>query len=412
MQRRNFLSGAAAACAIGPRLFAAETPLRVAVIGHTGRGNYGHEIDTLWRRLPETTLVAVADADEKGLAAALNRLKVSAGFSDYRKMLAEVRPDIAAIGPRWIGQHHDMAMAAIASGVRGIYMEKPFCRTLAEADAVIAACERKNIKLALAHRNRYDPAVEIVKKMIVDGAIGRLLEARGRGKEDDRGGVLDLWVLGSHIFNMAHCLLGTPTACSATLLLGGRPVAKSDLSEGAEEVGPVGGDELHARFEMESGVSLFFESVRKAGSKTAGFGLQLIGTQGMIDIHFDVSPIAHLVPGNPFTPTKEARPWIPISSAGPGKPEPIPDCAMNVKGHVFSARDLIAAMRENRQPVCSAADGRVSLEMIMAVFESHRQGGRRTGIPLQNRLNPLDQLTEPPALEGIGYRQKPVHLVP
>ncbi|NDA68510.1 MAG: hypothetical protein EBY09_18060 [Verrucomicrobia bacterium] len=83
--------------------------LRVAVIGHTGRGDYGHGLDTMWEKLPETELVAVADADVKGLAAAQQKLKVTRGFTDYRKMLAEVKPDVVAIGMRHADQHRDVA---------------------------------------------------------------------------------------------------------------------------------------------------------------------------------------------------------------------------------------------------------------------------------------------------------------
>jgi hypothetical protein len=59
----------------------------VAIIGHTGRGNYGHGLDKVWLMLPEIEIVGVADADEKGLAVAQGRLKTK-GFTDYRRMLA------------------------------------------------------------------------------------------------------------------------------------------------------------------------------------------------------------------------------------------------------------------------------------------------------------------------------------
>ena len=44
--------------------------LRVAAIGRTGRGDWGHAIDTLWRNLPGVEVVAVADESEEGLAQA------------------------------------------------------------------------------------------------------------------------------------------------------------------------------------------------------------------------------------------------------------------------------------------------------------------------------------------------------
>ena len=39
---------------------------RVGVIGHTGKGNYGHGLDVVWLSMPETEIVGVADAHEGG----------------------------------------------------------------------------------------------------------------------------------------------------------------------------------------------------------------------------------------------------------------------------------------------------------------------------------------------------------
>ena len=117
-------------------------------------------------------------------------------------MLSEVQPEFVSICPRHADQHHDMAMAAIEAGVKGIYIEKPFCRTPAEADTLIAACEKHGTKIAVAHRNRYHPTLLQIDKLIAAGEIGRMLEIRGRGKGDRRGGGEDLWVLGCHILNL------------------------------------------------------------------------------------------------------------------------------------------------------------------------------------------------------------------
>ena len=45
------------------------TKYRVGVIGHTGKGNYGHGLDRVWLELPDCEVVAVADPDESGRAA-------------------------------------------------------------------------------------------------------------------------------------------------------------------------------------------------------------------------------------------------------------------------------------------------------------------------------------------------------
>src|SRR5206468_12082759 len=109
MTRRHFLCTAAASTlAFGAR--AAEPRLRVAVIGHTGKGDYGHGLNTMWLSMPETEIVGVADADATGLAGALKKLKVTAGFADYRELLAKTKPDIVAVCPRQAGEHRDMAL--------------------------------------------------------------------------------------------------------------------------------------------------------------------------------------------------------------------------------------------------------------------------------------------------------------
>lgn len=375
-------SAAAAPAASGPRL-------RIAVIGHTGRGNYGHGIDTLWLDLPETEIVAVADADERGLATAVDRLQAAKGYPDYRRMLAEAGADIVAIGPRHVDQHREMVLAAAAAGARGIYIEKPLCRTPAEADEMVAACAKSNTKVAVAHRNRYHPVLPVLDRLVAEGAIGRLLEIRARGKEDQRGGALDLWVLGSHLLNLIHHFGGRPLACSATLLQDGRPVAKADVKEGDEGVGPLAGNAVHARYEMERGFPAFFDSVQGAGNGAAGFGIQLVGTGGVIDLRADKEPTAHLLAGSPFQPGAEPRAWQVITSGGVGVPEPVKDIRMQVGGHLAPARDLIAAIREDRPPLCSLEDARVTVEMILATFGSHRLGGARVEWPLRERGNPL-----------------------
>ena len=367
----------------------AERPLTVGVIGHTGQGNYGHGEDTVWLKFPQTKIVAVADADPKGLADAAKRLGGVKAYADYKVMLREAKPDIAAICPRHIHEHRDMIVAAVEAGVKGIYVEKPFVRTLAEADEIVKLCADKGVRLAIAHRNRYHPVLPVVTKLIEDGTIGQLLEIRARGKEDARGGALDLWVLGSHVLNLCHYFGGAPLACSATVKQGGHPLVKSDLKQGAEGIGLLGGDEIHARFEMKKGFPVFFDSLANAGTKEAGFGLQLIGTEGIIDLRGDAEPLAHLLPVSPFRPVPEPRAWVPITTAGVGKPEPIGNIRTLVGGHHGPVLDLIAAIDEKRDPLCSDQDGRTVLEMTMAIFESHRNNGAKIGMTLVDRSNPL-----------------------
>lgn len=391
MNRRSILAALPVVLTSAPVL-AADKKWRVGVIGHTGRGNYGHGLDTMWLLLPETEIVAVADADEKGLEGAKKKLKVSAGFADYRKMLAEAKPDIVAIGPRHVDQHRDMVLAAVEAGAKGIYMEKPFCRSLEEADEMVSACDKAGVKLSLAHRNRFHPVMKTVAKLIEDGLIGRVLEMRGRGKEDPRGGALDLWVLGTHVMNMAVYFGGDPIFCSAVVKQDGHLVTKADVKDGDEGIGALAGDEVHARYELAQGITVYFDSIKEAGVREAGFGLQIIGTKGILDFRVDKEPLVNLLPGNPFQPVAEPRAWVPITTGGVGKPEPVKDLGKQLSSHEHAGRDLIASIQENRAPLCDVHQGRQTIEMVNAVFESHRLGGQRVTFPLKTRVNPLTLL--------------------
>lgn len=362
------------------------------MIGHTGRGNYGHGLDTLWMQLPQTEIVAVADADQTGLLAAQKRLGGVQGFSDYRQMLKESRPDIAAVCPRHIDQHHAMIVAAIESGVRGIYVEKPLARTPAEGDEIIRLCRERKVALAIAHRNRFHPALPLASELLASGELGKPLEIRARGKEDQRGGGLDLWVLGSHVLNLGVFFAGRPTACSASIFQSGLPATRADIKDADEGIGPIFGDEIHARFETESGLPLFFDSKKNSGDKAAGFGIQIVCSEGVMDLRMDSEPMIHVLRGSPFKPTAAARAWLPLTTGGLGKPEPLTNIRTLIAGHHQPALNLIESIENDKQPLCGPEDGLLLIEMTHAIFASQLISGARITLPLQNRAGAFSGL--------------------
>jgi predicted dehydrogenase len=367
------------------------TNYRVGVIGHTDRGNYGHGTDTVWLEIPQAEIVAVADAHEAGRAKALQRLKAPKGYADYRQMLDEAKPDVVSICPRHLDRHFEMVMACVERGIH-IYMEKPMCRNLTEADAMVAACEKHKVKLALGFQTRYAPRMYTVKQMIEEGAIGELVELRARGKEDARGGAEDMWVLGSHLFNMIDFFTADPRWCFARVWQAGHPVTAADVYEGNEGIGPLAGDNIQATFGLDDGVIATFGS-RKNGVPRGGenrFSLRIYGTQGAFDMTTGYMAPVYYLPSSNWTSARSKEDWIEVSSAGPGLPEPL-EPADNDVGNVVACRDLLQAIEEDRQPEASIYEGRTTVEMTAAVFESQRLGGP-VNLPLENRKNPLTML--------------------
>jgi predicted dehydrogenase len=295
-------------------------------------------------------------------------------------MLVSAKPDIAAICSRHIHEHRDMIVAAIEAGVKGIYIEKPFVRTLAEADEIVKLCADKGVRLAIAHRNRYHPVVDVVKKLVASGEIGELKEVRVRGKQDQRGGGLDLWVLGGHGFNLATLFTGPAISCEATIHVEGRPATKADIRPGDEGVGLIVGDEIHARYETKSGIPLYFDSKKGKPAKGTPFGARLIGTKGVISLQIDEEPLAILERDGKKTP---------ITTAGIGQPEPIKDIRLINGGHHGAIRDLLAAIAEKREPLCGPEAGLETVELTLGVFASFAAGGKKVALPLDDRQHPL-----------------------
>src|SRR5688572_18526519 len=225
-----------------------ETPrgsYRAVVIGHTGHGNYGHGIDTAFSLVPAVTVVALADADEAGRRAEAAKLGVATTYADYREMLAHEKPDLVAVCPRHPDQHAEMVIAAAESGARGIYCEKPFSRTPAEGDRMLEACERRGVKVVVAHRSRENPYLQWVKRLLEE-EIGPLRLLRGHGKGDRRAGAEDTAVLGTHVFDHMRFLAGDAITASGHITLAGRPITAADVGDGPEGLGPIAGDALHA----------------------------------------------------------------------------------------------------------------------------------------------------------------------
>jgi len=390
MRRREFLAGTTLGLAALARGQADSAKYRVAVIGRTGRGNYGHGMDVVWNEIEQTQVVAVADPDPQGLAAAAQRLKAPRSYADYRQMLEKERPQIVSVAPRWLDGHRDMVLACAEFDCH-VLLEKPMCQDLEQADEMVAAFEKRNLKLAIAHQTRYSPALVHVQKAIGEGMLGDLLELRGRGKEDQRGGGEDLMVLGTHVMDLMRFFAGDARWCFAQVSQGGRPVTAGDVRDGAEGIGPLAGDEIHAMYRFDGVTTGYFSTHRARQGASSRFGLQVYGSKGILTMTTGAVPEIWFVEDPSWQPGRSRAPWKRISTAGIDQPEPLKDPDHRL-GNRLIAQDLIRAIEADTQPRGSIYDGRAALEMILAVYESHRLGAP-VPLPLANRKHPLSMLS-------------------
>jgi predicted dehydrogenase len=395
MRRRDFIAGSAlglTALSVRSSNHAGTVKpgYKVGVIGWIGHGNYGHGLDVVWNEIEQVQVVAVADPDPQGRAAAAKRLKARKNYADYRQMLDKEHPQIVSVAPRWLDCHYDIVLACAESGCH-VFLEKPMCQNLQQADAMIAALEKRNLKLAIAHQTRYSPALAHAKKAIDDGLLGDILELRGRGKEDRRGGGEDLMVLGTHIMDLMRFFAGDARWCFASVRDNRKPVTSKDVHEGAEGIGPLAGDEIHAVYRFDGITMGYFSTLRVRHGAAARFGLQVYGSRGVLTTTTGAVPEIWFVEDPSWQPGRSKAQWKQISSAGIDKPERLKYPGLDYGNHLI-ALDLIRAIETDTQPKGSMYDGRAALEMILAVYESHRLSAP-VEIPLKNRKHPLSILS-------------------
>jgi predicted dehydrogenase len=390
LSRRDFLIRSAltgTACLALP-LRAAEptrTPLRAVIIGHTSRGDYGHELDLIFNDLPGVQVMAVADPDPRGREAAATRCKALRQYANYREMLAKEKARLVCVAPRWTDEHHAMATSSLKVGAH-LFIEKPFTQTLAEADELLALAQESGLKIAVAHQMRLAPSIAYLKRSLGEGLIGSLLQVRAWGKQDERAGGEDMMVLGTHLFDMLRHLVGDPGWCTARVLHDGRLLTLTDARTVRERIGLVGGNEIEAQFSFPNGVMASFTTRARLRETAGHWGMELIGSKGVVRILMDVSPKVYLLEAGPWEAAGKVDRWTRL------KGDPGLNLTVEEEGFGPANRrvvdDWLEAINTNREPACSGRAAMKAVEMVMAIYHASLTGAR-VPLPLIDRRHPL-----------------------
>jgi predicted dehydrogenase len=294
-----------------------------------------------------------------------------------------------AIGTRWVDQHAAMLAAAVESGAH-VYCEKPFVRTPAEADRVLALAADRGVKIAVAHVSRAFGALAAIRALVDTGAIGRLRLLRAYGKCDRRGGGQDLFVLGTHLLDLMRYFAGDVRWAQAHVTVDGRDATPADVHPGDEGIGPIAGNGVVAYYAFRSGVAGEFESLVAEDGGGSAFSLLLHGTRGTLGIRSHPDRQLFRCERAVLAPGSEAR-WEPLALPGHAPEGPEDAGERYIWAHQRLIRDLLAAADEDRAPLASAHHAAAALEMIMAAYEAHF-AGRRVPFPLERREHPLAAL--------------------
>lgn len=338
--------------------------------------------------------VAVADSSERRarlVAAALGDRGEPAVYLDHRAMLERERLDAVLLAtPPGLRRAHALDVAA--SG-RHLVCEKPIATTLADADAILAACEERGVRCQMVHNYATFDEYERLCELIEAGAIGRpqtaILQGLGSypwdGVPDFRPG----WRYRPELAG-GGCLMdaGVHGVYLAELFFGEPPAAVSaDLEFGpAVEAGEV---RCFARYRFGRGLALLH-----VGEGQGGCAVEVIGERGRIELAY--ADAASFFGSSP----RELRVF------GDGEliaREPVAPRA----GHVTAAfyADLLDRLAGPARYPHSGRHGRDLLAVLAATYLSAREGRAvEVGAPLPPELYARGA----PALwAGAGAPQKP-----
>ena len=221
---------------------------------------------------------------------------------------------------------------------------------------------------------------------VEEGLIGDLLQMNAFGKQDARAGGEDLLVLGAHLFDLMRLFAGDPRWCTARVLQAGRDVTRADAREVKERVGPVAGDEVSAAFAFGGGVDATFTSRGRLRERAGHWGLELVGSKTSARILADIWPAVQVLTPGKWEPQGRIDAWKPLEDDPAVKATAREQSVAAANRRVVD--DWLAAVRDNREPVCGGRNAAKALEMVVAVYYA-ALGGCRVPFPLADRAHPL-----------------------
>lgn len=308
-----------------------------------------------------TSLVAVCDPIRARADAIAARFAASA-YYDLGELLA--RPDIDAVAVLTpSGMHPEHAIASAKAG-KHVIVEKPMALRLQDADAMIRACDEAGVKLFVVKQNRFNVPVVKAREALTAGRFGKLIlgTVRVRWCRDqayyDQDGWRGTWAYdggvltnqASHHIDMLEWFFGDVVSVHAR--------ATTALVHIETE------DTAVATLRFRSGALGIIEATTATRPKDLEGSLSILGEKGTVEIAgFAVNQIRH---------------WRFVDEL-PSDKEVVEKFSVNPPnvygfGHQAYYEHVVDCLTNRRSALVDGLEGRKSLELISALYESIETG--------------------------------------
>lgn len=292
-------------------------------------------------------------------------------FESVEELLADPEVDVVALGTP-SGLHPEQVEAAARAG-KHVICEKPVAVSLDGADRAIRAAEEAGVRLGVISQRRFDPVCVALKRAIDTGEFGRLIlingvvryfreqhyysssNWRGTWKLDGGGALINQ---GIHTVDLVRWLGGRVRSVSGFARTLSHEIEVEDTAA--------------ASIEFENGALGTLQSTTSAAPGLY-ISLEVMGDKGSAVLQdSDITFWKTLSSDEP--------PVIDGPKTGSGTRDPM---AFSPTGHISQFADFLQALDDGRAPAIDGREGRDTLELVLAVYQSSRTGSV-VSLPLQS----------------------------
>jgi len=339
------------------------TRLRMAVIGV---GHLGQHHARILAGLPDVELVGVVDSNPEQARAVAERVGTTA-LEHFEPLVGRVDA-VSVVTPTIF--HHQVASAFLTAGVP-VLVEKPVCRTVAEANDLIELAEKAGVALQVGHIERFNPAFEeLSRRPIVPKFVEAERHGPFTGRSVDIGAVLDLMI---HDLDLLLALIGGPV--------------RSVSAVGAAVFGGHE-DMVNARLEFANGCVAHVTASRI--SPRPKRRLRIWAPEGYAGIDFVSRKLTLVQPGEEVRRFGLRVDKLDAAAKARLKDEVFGRYlqVLNLDGDrkhdqlTAELKHFVDCVRSGRRPRVTGEDGRDALELaerVLAAVRSHQWEGRADG---------------------------------
>ena len=379
---------------------ATASPCGIAMLGAGFIGQmhslaFGSLHQTMHQPRLSARLVALAETDGALAEDVRQRYGWAVATADWRAAID--RPDVQLFvnsGPN--DAHAEPSIAAAARGLH-LFSEKPLARTAEEAWDIWQAAEHARVKHMCAFVHRFVPALQLMRRMIAAGDIGRIrhfrsnflidmqhpdgslswrysTEAAGGGATGD---------LGSHHIDQARFLVGEVRRVGA--------LVRSWSQDSRKRITDVNDDWFVAGAELDGGVTACFEASRVTEGHSLTGRIEVDGTHGTL--RWEMERVSELILSEPRQGTRTIKAvapdhpysdfWLPVGIQGA--------FAIGWRDCFFhQAHHMLAAIAEDRpvDPLGATFEDGYRVAAIVDAIQRSGRSGRVEEVAFRDRPAP------------------------